>query len=264
MKASVKLKISIALLFFIFFIILNFTGLDARIKNSFYLISSPLQEKLWKAGESTSDFLTGIFQAKNLKKEADELFLINKSLIAEIAELKESEAENSILRETLNIEPDKEMQFVLSRIISKDIANEIILINKGKKDGVAKGSFVITLPQKSLLGRITEIYDNFSEVTLITNKNSLFEAKILDKDIYGAAKGKGSSDLYFELVPKEKELSVSDVVVTAALGGDFPAGILVGSIREVYKSDIEPFQTAEVIPAFDIKKLDYLFVIMEF
>jgi len=259
-----RLNLVLGLIFFVaFFLVLNFTGLGSTVKNLFYLISSPIQEGFWKAGDVTSDFLAGIFQAKTLKKEVDELYFKNQSLIAEIARLKELEAENQALREALNLGLEKEMRFILSRIISKDVSGEILLINKGGKDGIVKDYPVIT-SDKSLLGRITQVYDNFSEVMLITNKDSSFEAKILDKDIYGAVKGKGGSGIYLDLVSKDKELSALDVVVTAALGGNFPAGILVGSIKEVKKSDIEPFQTAEMIPSFDLKVADIVFVITEF
>jgi len=264
MKSTFRLNLVFGLCLLVaLFLALNFTGLGSTVKNFFYLISSPIQESFWKAGDVTSDFLAGIFQAENLKKEVDELYLKSRSLIAEIAELKELETENQAMREALNLGLEKKMKLNLSRLISKDISGEVLLINKGKKDGMMKGYPVIT-PQKLLLGRITEVYDNFSEVMLITNEDSSFDAKILDKDVYGAVKGKGDSGLYIDLVPKDKELSAGDIIVTATLGGDFPAGIVVGSIKEVKKSDIEPFQTAEIISAFDLKTVDAVFVITEF
>ncbi len=264
MKSTFRLNLVLGLCLLIaLFLAFNFTGLGGTVKNFFYVISSPLQEGFWKAGDVTSDFLAGVFQAKNLKKEVDELYLKSRSLIVKIAELKELETENQALREALDLGLEKEMKLSLSRIVSKDISGEVLLIDKGGKDGIEKDYPVIT-PQKLLLGRITEVYDNFSEVMLITNKDSSFDAKILDKDIYGVVKGKGDSDLYLDLVPKDKEVSAGDIIVTAALGADFPAGIIVGSIKEVKKSDIEPFQTAEMIPSFDLKVTDVVFVITEF
>ena len=264
MKPPIRLNLVLGLLFIVvFFLVLNFTVLGDKVKNFFYLVSSPLQQGFWKAGDATSDFLTGVFQAENLKKEADELYLKSRSLIARIAELKELENENLALREALQLGLQKEMELNLSRIISKDISGEIVLINKGGKDGMAEGYPVIT-PQKLLLGKITKVYDDFSEVMLITNRDSSFDARVLGKDIYGAVKGGGDSALYLDLVPKDKELSSGDIVVTAALGGDFPAGIVVGSVREVRKTDIEPFQAAEIIPSFDLKAADIIFVIVDF
>jgi rod shape-determining protein MreC len=129
------------------------------------------------------------------------------------------------------------------------------------------------------LGKIGQVYDRFSEVILISNKESSFGAKILvgeseeDKSssspfaearvIDGIVKGKGSFNLYFDLIPREKEISERELVITSVLGGIYPQGLLVGEIKTIRKSDIEPFQTAEITPLFNVKNLDYLFIITD-
>ena len=77
-------------------------------------------------------------------------------------------------------------------------------------------------------------------------------------------KGKGNLGLYLDLIPKEEEISEGDFVVTSVLGGIFPQGLLVGQIKKVEKSDIEPWQTAEIKSSFQLKDLDNLFIISEF
>ncbi|NCQ03422.1 MAG: rod shape-determining protein MreC, partial [Cyanobacteria bacterium] len=61
--------------------------------------------------------------------------------------------------------------------------------------------------------------------------------------------------------PLDKEISAGDIVVTSALSGDFPEGILVGKVKSVKKNELEPFQQAEIIPSFDFKEIDQLFII---
>jgi len=61
---------------------------------------------------------------------------------------------------------------------------------------------------------------------------------------------------------KEKEIKESDLVVTTALGGIFPSGLLVGEIGKVFRSDVEVWQQAEIKPAFDINELETLFIIV--
>ena len=112
-----------------------------------------------------------------------------------------------------------------------------------------------------MVGRISQVYENFSKVMLISNKESSFNGEIQEKEIEGIINGKGNSKLYFELLPKEKDIQGGENVVTSPLGGIFPKGLLVGQVKEVKKSDIEPFQQAEIKPALDIQKLDFLFII---
>ncbi len=264
MKNFLKSKISLILAFLIvFFIVLNFTGLAKEVKNFFYLISSPIQKTLWQTGDRVSDFFGGIVEMKDLKEEKEDLKLRIEELLSENVVLKELEKENEILREALNIGLEKEFQLQLSQIISKDSSQDSILVDKGLEDGIRKGLPVITY-QKALLGRIGRVFPDFSEVILISNNQSSFDAKLSEKEIYGVIRGKGNLEVYFDLIPKDEEIFEGDIIITAALGGIFPQGILVGSIKEVKKTDIEPFQAAEVEFSFDLKKLDNLFIITDF
>lgn len=232
------------------------------VKNFFYLFSSPIQKILWRTGEKVSVFFETIGEIKNLKKENEELKLKIKDLLVENVSLRELKKENEVLRTALNIGLEKEFRLHLSQVIGKDISEDFLLINKGSKDGLENNLPVIT-QQKTLVGRISEVYENFSKVMLISNKKSSFDGKILDTETYGVVKGKEGNKINFELLPRDKEIKEGDLVVTSAIGGIFPAGILVGEIEKVKKSDIEPFQQAEVKPAFDIKNLEFLFVIQK-
>lgn len=263
-RFSSKLKIGIPIIFLIiFFLILNLTNFSDGIRNFFYLVSSPAQKTLFKTGDNISSFLSGIMEIGTFKKEIENLHLKNQELIHEIINLKDLKKENEALRDALKIGLEKDFKIEMANLTSKDISQDIILIDKGEKDGILKGMAVIT-PQKVLVGLISEVYDNFSDVILITNKKSSFDVKIVDKEIYGVAKGQGNVKLSLEFLPKEKEISRGDLVETSALGGVYPKGLLVGEVNEVKKSDVEPFQTAEVLPTFNLKKLDILFVIKDF
>ena len=112
--------------------------------------------------------------------------------------------------------------------------------------------------QKVLVGRIKEIYDKFSKVMLISQKDSSFDAE------FGIVRGQGNLKLLYDLIPKEKEIFQGDIVVTSALGGIFPQGLLVGKIRKVKKNDVESFQQAEIQPGFNVSQSERLFIILDF
>jgi rod shape-determining protein MreC len=278
-----KLKIGITIfLLVVIFVVLNLTNSPKNIKNFFYLISSPFQKFLWKSGIKASDFFETIKEIKNLRKENEELKSLNQQLLAEITRVKELKKENEALRESLNIGLEKDFKLIISQIIGKDISQDSLIIDKGLKDGIDEGLTVIT-PSKTLVGKIGEVYEDFSKVILISNKESSFDAHISDtphqnefgagqaeiypvrneisNGVYGVVKGKGNFQISFDLVPQEKELKEGDILVTSAMGGIFPEGILVGEIGKIKKSDIEPFQQAEIKPALDIPKLDFVFII---
>ena len=221
MKFSPRLKIGIIIVLLIaFFAVLNLTAINKEVKNLFYLISSPIQKTLWGAGDRASDFFETISEIKNFKKEADELSFIDtlrcarvneelklkiEALLAENAELKGLKKENETLRIALGLGLEKEFKLLLAEVIGKDISQDTLLINRGLKDGISKSLPVIN-QQKALVGKIGEVYSNYSKVILISNKESSFDAKIPESDIQGVAMGKENGKLFLTSFPRKKKL----------------------------------------------------------
>lgn len=247
------------------------------IRNFFYLISSPLQKILWEAGDKVSDFSKSILKSRDLKIENEKLKSQLQEILAKNAILVELKKENEALRIALNLGLEKEFEFVIGQIIGKEISQDYLIIDKGFDDGILKGQTVIT-PEKNLIGRIDKVYKNFSKVMLISNKNSSFDAKISEvkekelfspssavtqeADITGVVRGDGNFKIFFDLIPKDKEIKKGDLVVTTAVAGIFPQGLLVGEIKEIKKSDVELWQEAEISPFYNVRELKYLFIIL--
>lgn len=255
-------KILLAIFGVIIIVSLNF--FQSEVKNFFYSISSPFQGVLFRAGDYISDFFETFLEMKKQKRENEELRRKIQEIEAENLKLREIEQENRILREALKAKPKKDFEFFISQMFSKDIISpDSILIKGGSVDGIQKGLPVIT-PENVLVGKIDKVYNNFSEVNLISSKDFSFDVKIFkDQLIYGIAKGKGNLEIYLDKVLPDAEIKERDILITAALGGIFPEGLLVGEIIKVRKSDTGPFQQAEVSPFFDIKELKNLFIVIK-
>jgi len=208
-------------------------------------------------------FFETISEIKNLKKENEALKSEIKKLIFEKESLKDLEKENKALREALSLGLEKEFKLKMARFLGKDVSGDIFLIDKGKEDGIEEGKVVI-LPEKVLIGKVFKVYQNFSKVKVFTFKDFSFDVEIGKERAIALAKGQGNFKLKIVLIPKEKEILIGDKVFTSALGGNFPKGILVGEIEEIKDSDISGFKEAKVKPYFELKNLDYLFVILNF
>lgn len=260
MKLSTGLRSGIILASLgLFFIVLNFSGLNRVIKNFFYLISSPVQKTLWQTGAGMSDFFEAISQNNNLNEG---LKIKIQTLEAEMGLLQELRKENEILRDALGVGLEKDFKLSLADILGKDITQDFILIDRGKKDGISKDLPVIT-QQKILVGKISQVYEKFSKVQLLTNKDFSFDGKISGREIYGVLKGENNSRLSLDFIPSGVEIKAGEMVVTTKISGVFPEGILVGAIKEVQKSDVKSFQTAEITPAFNFKEIKKVFIVTE-
>ncbi len=264
MRFSFFKKGLVVVIGFIFILlILNFFQKD--VKNAFYLVSSPIQKILWSAGDEVSDFWETMREMKNLNQENKELERVNQGMLHEIFNLKEIKKENEILRQAMEIGLEKEFKLIMADIINKDVLQDFLLINKGSQDQISKGMVVIS-QEKALLGKISEVYKNFSRVMLISNKKSRFSAKIevQEKKVLGIIQGKGRLLLSFERIPHDKEILKEDVALTDILGGDFPPGLLVGKVKEIQKSDTEPFQQVKISPFFNIEEIEKIFIITQY
>lgn len=250
----------IIILIALIIVILNLANFSGSVKSFFYSISSPIQKFFWQAGNNTSDFFEVFFNGSGLKRENEELKIQNQELAGKLIKLNELENENVVLRKALDIGLPKDFRLAFAQIIGKDVAGDFITIDNGSKDGISMGMPVIT-EQKVLVGRISEVGDNYSKVMLLSNKETSIDAKISGSEIYGVLRGRGKTKISFELVPPDKELKSSDLLTTAALGGVFPEGLLIGEVREVKKLDVEPFQSAEIKAAVNINDLEALFII---
>lgn len=264
MTLSPKLKKGVTVFLVIaFFVVVNLTPAAKEIKNFFYFISSPIQKVIWGGGRYFSDLFEMVFDMRDLKQKNETLELQLQELLSENTQIAKLEKENETLREALGIGLEEEFELEMTEVIGKDISQDFLLINKGQRDGLTEDLPVIT-QQKVLVGKIAQVYKDFSKVALISNQEISFNVEIQEKELEGVMRGRGNLKLFLELVPKEKEIKEGDLLITTSLGRIFPEGLLVGHITKVESSDIEPFQMARVNPIFEIGKVEILFVITSF
>ncbi|XOB46525.1 MAG: rod shape-determining protein MreC [Candidatus Nealsonbacteria bacterium] len=260
---SQRLKVGIIIFIIISLFLFNLSPFSERIKNFFYSLSEPVQKWLWEKGGGISDFFEMILRMKRLEQENEKLKLENQELIIKNINLEQLRRDNEILLTALNLNLQEEFKLIISQVIGKEIDGDYLIIDKGSEDGIAFGFPVIT-QQKSLVGKVIQVYESTSKIQLLTSKDNSFDVEIFEKEIYGLAEGKGNFNLLLELIPREKEINLTDKIITTTLGGNFPEGLLVGEIKKVKKSDVASFQEAEIQPAFDIREIDYLFLITNF
>ena len=170
------------------------------------------------------------------KQESNECVIeknVNKELEKEIAELKEVLELNKTLTEHKAINAT-----VLSR--NKSYWFNTITIDKGKSSGIKKNMAVIT--KKGLIGKISRVSDNSSEIKLITSDDINFKVSVAirtgGRDNFAILNGYDSNTGLIKVtgIDKTTKINKGDTVLTSGLGEMFPAGIYIGKV-EKEKSD---------------------------
>lgn len=134
-----------------------------------------------------------------------------------------------------------------------------VLINKGEKDGVAKDMAVAT--SEGVVGRVIEVSPDTAKVLLIIDPNSAMDVVIQRSRAQGIMEGKIDEVCILKYVQKNEDVQVGDRVVTSGLGGIFPKGLVVGTVRQVERKRPGIFQYIEVSPSVDLSKLEEVLVL---
>lgn len=155
---------------------------------------------------------------------------VNSSLEKEIEELKDTLELNKSLTEY-----DVVNATVLSR--NKSYWFNTLTVDKGKKQGLKKNMAVVT--KHGLVGKISKVSNNSSEVKLITSDDLNFKVSVSiktnDTDNYAILNGydKNTKLIKVSGIDKTTEINEGDTVVTSGLGEMFPAGIYIGDVKKV-------------------------------
>ncbi len=182
-------------------------------------------------------------------------------LTSELAKREEALRENEALRAELRFAQGNNYTLVNAVIISQDPTNyqQFLTINQGSSNGIQKGMAVVS--RGLLVGRIIDTTTTTAKVYLITDYNSAVPAIDQQSRASGVVKGQRGFGLQLEMVPQTDQLKPGDTVITSGFGGDYPRGLVIGTIGEIKQKDAEVFQQAVIKPAVDFRKLETVFVI---
>lgn len=200
------------------------------------------------------------------KVEAEEIILsdevyegINLELKAELAELKKINDISSTL-----VEFDSVKAVVVER--NRMYWFNTITINKGKSSGIKEEMAVIT--GDGLIGRVSKVGNNTSEVKLITtndvnNKISVM-IKTLDDTIYGIMSSYDSDTNTLQVTSTNKKFDnlENSLVYTSGMGGVYPSGILIGKVDSVQNDKYEVSKIINVKPSSQIDNFRFVNILI--
>ncbi|WP_404453259.1 rod shape-determining protein MreC [Virgibacillus necropolis] len=217
-----------------------------------------------------TDIFTNIDDLKDTYKENQilkEKLSQYKSLIYEVQEIKE---DNKELRKTLDkTNSIRDFNPIQATVMSRTPERwvEQITINKGLQDGVRSNMAVITAD--GMVGKIQTASQFSSTVQLLTgfdqfNRISATISRKEGNDIFGLIEeyDKETNSLHFKIIEEsEADLKKGEKVFSSGMGGVFPAGLFIGTVKEVVPDQYGLTQTALVEPAADMFEINNVIVV---
>ena len=259
--------IGIIITVIILILLVIFTNGDKNVsflENVASKLVMPVQNGLTYLKNKVSGNNTFFTDINNLKAENKELKQKNSELEQSLRELENIKTENAKLKEYLNLtEKYGEYKTIPGYVINKDISNysKTITINIGEKDGVERNMTVIA--DKGLVGHIISATNTTAKVQTIIDTGSSVSSIMSTTQDSIVCKGtlSDNSELKAVYIPTESNIIQGDSIETSGLGGIYPKGIHIGTVKKVENTKNITDRYAIVETAVDFNKLNTVLVI---
>lgn len=259
--------IGIIITIIILILIVIFSNSDSNLsffENVASNLVMPIQNGMTYLKNKISGNNTFFTDINNLKQENEELKKKNSELEQSLRELENIKTQNETLKEYLDLaEKYGEYKTIPGYVINKDISNysKTIVINIGKNDGVEENMTVIG--DQGLVGHVISVTDTTAKVqTIIDTASSVSCSMSTTKE---AIVCKGTLDdkslLKAMYIPTDSNIIQGDSIETSGLGGIYPKGIHIGTVKKVTNTQNLTDRYALIETAVDFDKLDTVLVI---
>ena len=169
---------------------------------------------------------------------------------------------DTMMRDTLG--RVRKFDFLLARVVNNSTTeeNNYVTIELGAKQGVIKDMGVAG--PNGIVGKVISVSDNYSVVMSLLNHNSRVSA-MLKKDSTNSGyidwDGKNASLITMHNVPKSAKIKKGDTVLTSNLSGNFPEGMMVGTVATFTIDPSSAFYTLQLQTATNFYNLQYVYLI---
>ena len=264
MKKERKIKILLPILAVIIVTVLIFNRLLFKLKDQIDEVALPIQSKVYNVANRAISIKDIIFSYEEIIAENENLKKENMELKIQKERNQKIHEENERLLKLLEMKENSiyKGNLKFARVSFSDInnLNNKIFIDLGSKDGIKTD--MIAVYSDYLVGKIVEVHDNYSEVELITNPNSIISAKTMG-DILGIARGSDEEDgsLYFQPSIVEDNLKEGDEITTSGISDIYPESIKIGKISKIDNKENYSYKMVTIKPGFESKDLREVIII---
>lgn len=185
----------------------------------------------------------------------------NMVLRAKTVDLEETRDENARLQALLRLKARQEAVTMAARVIARDPANwnSSLMIDKGRADGVRPGMPVINA--LGVVGKAAEVAEHATKVILVNDPG--FSVAVVDQRSReaGLLSGSLTGDCRLSYLLPDSDVKPGDQIVTSRFSNEFPEGLLVGRVAEVYPPGGISEARATVKPAVEVDKIEEVLVV---
>ena len=235
-----------------------------KLQAGAYQLLSPFLRSGSGFEKQVTQLRTGLKTLEDLERDNQALQVDNRSLRATNQALRDVEQEVNRLRHALNYRERSVFKLIAAEVVARDSSTwwRTVTINRGKEDSIESDMPVVT--DEGLVGKTTTVSQTISVVLLISDENCRVAASVEGTREQGIVSGErivGSLTpmLNLNFLSKQADLKPGQKVYTSGVGGVFPSGLLLGTVKTFKVRELDG--QAQLAPAVDLARLQDVFVV---
>ena len=200
---------------------------------------------------------------------------VNDSLIAANEELYNRLKENYSIPDTVNkfiidsllvdsIKIPRRYKYMEAKVVMNSVnqPNNYIQLHRGKNQGVKPDYGVINM-NNAVLGTVMDVSDNYSVVMSLLHEQSNLSARLKRSGETGTIIWDGIDPhiLLLKDISKTVKIKAGDTVVTSGFSEKFPAGLLVGYVKDILNDKSMSTYTVRVTPGANFETVQHAYII---
>lgn len=236
-------------------------GWGGNISVAFGYLPLPIVVPVQKATAFVKQIVTGAGKIRSIYVENAELKTKVKDLELKLATLNSVEAENQVLKNTLQFKESSPLNLVPCTVVARDPEGLTftLLLSCGKDDGVEEGQAVVV--GGYLVGKVIIANQNQSTARLLTSPSLAVDAKVLGRQVSGVVRGSFGSGLSLDLVPSTSGVVEGDLIASAGINEQIPPDLLIGSVSEIVRIPGSLFDQISLTSQVDMRDLRFVYIV---
>ena len=257
--------------YFILLAVLSLTLLTWKVKNrvpvimfenAVLSITRPLQQAATWTTQSLRGVWDNYIYLVNVQRDNQRLREETKWLRQENHRYLEAYLQYQRLQRLLNFREQTPLDVIAAAVVGRNANSwtEIIYINRGTRDKVAKGLPVVT--HEGLVGQVIHAAPALSQVMLLTDFRSGVDALVQRTRASGVVAGRGRHLAELKFLPVGADLQPGDRLISSGMGGVFPKGLIIGEVKDIHRNGRQT-QQVEIQPSVDFSHLEEVLVLVK-
>lgn len=223
-------------------------------------LTNPISLGLYQTNQKFVKQFRFVFEARFAAQENKALKEQVGKLLSENSKLRKGLAEaQSLLSQGQHLDPQTYNLLAVHPIG----IGRYLKINKGSDAGIKLNQAVVV--NDNYVGKINKVEPQIATVQLLSDPDSKVAA--FSQGLEGKAKGillgQFSTEILLDKILHEEIINEGDLVYTDGTEGFLPRGLILGRVTKVLEQPTQVFKQAKVIPNFDIRDIELVFVILE-